>query len=46
MLVLGAPTGGGSTPSAGATKVEVKEISPVVDIILPTGTPIMGGSKG
>ena len=25
--------------------VEVKELSPAVDIILPTGTPITGGSN-
>ena len=46
ILVLGVPTGGGSTPSAGVAEVEVKELSPTVEIILPTGTPIMGGSKG
>ena len=46
ILVLGVPTEGGSTPSARADEVEVKEISPAVDIILPKGTPIMGGLKG
>ena len=46
MFSLGAPTGGGGTPSTVAAKVEIKELSPTVDIILPTGTPITGGSKG
>ena len=46
ILDLGAPTGGGSTPSARTAQVEVKELSPAVYIILPTGTPITGGSKG
>ena len=46
ILVLREPTGRGSTPSSGAAEVEVKELSPAVDIILPTGTPIMGGLKG
>ena len=46
ILVLGAPTGGGGTPSAEAAEVEVEELSPVVDIILPKGTPITGGLKG
>ena len=46
MFALGAPTGGGGTPSSGVAEVEIKELSPTVDIILPIGTPIMGGSKG
>ena len=46
MLVLAALTEGGSTPSPRAAEVKVKELSPAVDIIFPTGTPIMGGSKG
>ena len=46
MLDLGALTGGGSTPSAGTTEVKTKELSLVVDIILPTGTPNTGESKG
>ena len=46
MLDLGALTGGGSTPSTGKTEVKSKELSPVVDIILPTGTPKIGESKG
>ena len=46
MFFLGVLTGGGSTPSAGAAEVKVKELSPAVDIIMPTGTPITGGSKG
>ena len=43
MLVLGVLTRGGSTPLARAAKVKVKELSPTVDIILPTVTPITGG---
>ena len=46
ILVLGAPTKGGGTPSAGAAEVEVEELSPTVNIILPKGTPITGGLKG
>ena len=46
MLDLGALTGGGSTRSAEVVEVEIKDLSPAVDIILPTRTPIIGGSKG
>ena len=46
MLDLGALTGGGSTPSAGKAEVKAKELSPIVDTILPTGTPKIGESKG
>ena len=46
MLDLGVLTWGGSTPSAEMVEVTMKELSPALDIILPTGTPIMGGSKG
>ena len=46
MLYLGALTGGGSTPSAEKAEVKTKELSPVVDIILPTGKPKIGESKG
>ena len=46
MLDLGALTEGGSTPSTAVAEVETKELSPTVDIILPIGTPITGGSKG
>ena len=46
MFYLGEPTRGGGTPSAGATEVEVEEISPPLDISLPTGTPITGELKG
>ena len=46
ILDLGELTGGGSTPSAETDEVKTKEISPAVDIILPTGTPKTGESKG
>ena len=46
MLDLGALIGGGSTPSARTTEVNTKELSPVEDIILPTGTPKIVESKG
>ena len=46
ILVLGAPTGGGGTPSTGAAEVEVEGLSPALDISLPTGTPIKGELKG
>ena len=46
MLDLGALTEGGSTPSAGKAEVKEKELSPIVDIILPTRTPKIGESKG
>ena len=46
MLDLGEPTEGGRTPSVGMAEVKMKELSPTLDIILPTGTSIMGGSKG
>ena len=40
MFVLGVLTGGGSTHLALTAEVKVKELSPIVDIILPTETPI------
>ena len=46
MLDLGVLTEGGSTPSARMVEVKMKELSPALDIILPIGIPIMGGSKG
>ena len=46
MLDLGVLTEGGSTPSAGMDEVKMKELSPALDIIPPTGTPMMGGQKG
>ena len=46
MLDLGEPTRGGRTPSVGMAEVKMKELSPALEIILPTGTPITGGSKG
>ena len=46
MLYLGVLIGGGSTPSAGMAEVKMKELSPALDIILPIGRPITGGSKG
>ena len=39
MFSLGAPTGGGGTPSSKAAEGEVEELSPTLDISLPTGTP-------
>ena len=46
MLDLWVLTRGGRTPSAGMAEVKMKELSLALDIIRPTGTPIMGGSKG
>ena len=46
MLDLGVLTMGGSTPSVGKAEVKEKELSPIVDIILPIGTPKIGESKG
>ena len=43
MLDLGVLTEGGSTSSTRMAKVKMKELSPALDIILPTGTPITGG---
>ena len=46
ILDLGALTGEGSTPSAEMAEVNRKGISSIEDIILPTGTPKTGESKG
>ena len=46
MLDLGALTGGGSTPLAGMAELKTKELFSAQDIILPTGTPKTGESKG
>ena len=46
MLDIGALTREGSTPSFGVAEVKTKELSPAVDIILPTGKPNTGESKG
>ena len=46
MFSLGAPTGRGGTPSARVVEVEVVELSRVIDISLPKGTPITGELKG
>ena len=46
MLDLRALNGGGSTPSSGIAQLKTKELSPAVDIILPTGTAKTGESKG
>ena len=46
MLDLGALTEEGSTPSTRRDEVKTKELSLVVDIILPTGTPKTSESKG
>ena len=46
ILDLGELTEGGSTPSTETAEVDTKELSPTKDIILPTGTPKMGESKG
>ena len=46
MLDLGVLTRGGSTPSTEMVEVKMKELSAALDIILPIGTPITGGSKG
>ena len=45
MLDLGVLIGGGITPSAGMAEVKMKELSPALDIILPTGTPIQVDQK-
>ena len=46
MIDLGELTVGGNTPLAEMAEVKTKEISPTEDIILPTGTPKIGESKG
>ena len=45
-LDLGALTEGGSTPSTETTEVNTKVLSYTEDMILPTGTPNTGESKG
>ena len=45
-LDLGALTRGGSTPSTGRVEVNTKELSSTEYMILPTGTPNTGESKG